>query len=153
MISSGTLTYKVSHLCCCWWGCRICFVHLVAEITGGSLSYWRHPTHSQKSSLTCSSDPRGSRSLFQNSARWFSPVSPEEKIFAFLNCLRHERVTCGYWHPMNSMLPKVWARPTWNVNQYFFETWINFLLSSASSGNLSLWCSMNFFFSSQWWLQ
>ena len=113
--------FKESHLCWCRWGCPISFVHLLADITDGSLSYWRHPIHSQKSSSTCSSDPRGSRSLFQNSARWFSPVSPEEKIFAFLNCLRHERVTCGYWHPMNSMLPKVWARPTWNIDQYFLK--------------------------------
>ena len=79
LVSSGTSTFKVSHLCCGWGGCLISFVHLVAEITGDSLSYWRHPTHSQKSSSTCSSDPRGSRSLFQNSARWFSPVSPVAK--------------------------------------------------------------------------
>ena len=79
IISSSALTFKVSHFCCGWWGCWISFAHWVADITDGSLSYWRHPTHSQKSFSTCSSDPRGSRSLFQNSARWFSPVSPVAK--------------------------------------------------------------------------
>ena len=61
-------------------------------------------------------------------------------------------VSGGYWHPRNSMLPKVFARPIWtqrmnaNCNQ---EYYICFHTSSFS-GNLSLWNSMNFFLSCQW---